>query len=193
VGEGDRVLEAGAHVSGTSSKGRGAAGGSSGGGEGDAAVPAGIGHLSAGAPSGAHPCAPALTDRRRRFQSGFTIIELMVVMTLIVVLATIGLAQYRNSVVRSKEAVLKENLFRMRDAIDQYYADKNRYPGSLDDLVSDGYLRTVPKDPITDSLATWQTVAAQPDPNNPISDLGVFDVKSGADTTALDGSRYADW
>jgi general secretion pathway protein G len=131
--------------------------------------------------------------RRLRRQRGFTIIELMVVMSLIVVLATIGLAQYRTSVVRAKEAVLKEDLFRMRDAIDQYYADKNKYPPALEDLVSDGYLRQIPRDPITESASTWQAVPAEPDPNNPISDPGVYDVKSGAEATALDGTRYADW
>ena len=130
---------------------------------------------------------------RREEQAGFTIIELMVVMSLIVVLATIGLAQYRTSVVRAKEAVLKEDLFRMRDAIDQYYADKNKYPPALEDLVTDGYLRQIPKDPITDSASTWQATPAEPDPNNPVSDPGIFDVKSGSDATALDGTRYAEW
>jgi general secretion pathway protein G len=130
---------------------------------------------------------------RREGQAGFTIIELMVVMSLIVVLATIGLAQYRTSVVRAKEAVLKEDLFRMRDAIDQYYADKNKYPPALEDLVTDGYLRQIPKDPITDSASTWHATPAEPDPNNPISDPGIFDVKSGSDATALDGTRYAEW
>jgi general secretion pathway protein G len=81
----------------------------------------------------------------------------------------------------------------MRDAIDQYYADKNKYPQSLQDLVSDGYLREVPKDPITDSADTWATVPAEPDPANPASEPGVYNVKSGAEGTALDGSSYADW
>ena len=76
-------------------------------------------------------------------------VELLVVISIIVILASMGMAQYRNSVVRAREAVLKEDLFRMRDAIDQYYADKNKYPSSLDDLVTDGYMREVPIDPIT--------------------------------------------
>ncbi len=124
---------------------------------------------------------------------GFTMIELMVVMSLIVILATIGMAQYKSSVVRSKEAVLKTDLFHMRDAIDQYYADKNQYPSTLDALVSEGYLRSLPKDPFTDSDSTWQTVPAEPDPNNPTAEPGIYDIKSGSDKTALDGTKYADW
>lgn len=125
--------------------------------------------------------------------SGFTLIELMVVVALIAVLAGMGVVQYRNSVVRTKEAVLREDLFRMRDAIDQYYADKAKYPASIEALVSDGYLRQVPKDPITNSTETWQTVPSEPDPANPDSEPGIFDVKSGADGTSIDGSRYAEW
>jgi general secretion pathway protein G len=124
---------------------------------------------------------------------GFTIIELMVVMTIIVTLATIGMVQYRQSVQFARESVLKDDLFKMRDAIDQYYADKNQYPPTLDDLVTAGYLRSLPKDPITNSTTTWQAVPAEPDPNNPSIAPGVYDVKSGAEQTALDGSRYADW
>jgi general secretion pathway protein G len=89
--------------------------------------------------------------------------------------------------------VLKTDLFRMRDAIDQYYADKNKYPASLDALVTDGYLRKIPEDPITKSADTWQTVPAEPDPANPTAEPGVYDVKSGAQGTGLDGSNYADW
>jgi len=126
-------------------------------------------------------------------QRGFTLIELMVVISLLVILASMGLVQYRNSITRTKEATLKEDLFRMRDAIDQYYADKNQYPSTLDSLVSDGYIRTVPKDPFTQSETTWQSVPAEPDPNNPVAEPGVYDVKSGSDATALDGSRYAEW
>lgn len=130
-------------------------------------------------------------DRRRC--GGFTLIEVMVVMTLLVLLATLGMTQYRNSVTRAEEAVLKENLFRMRDAMDQYYADKNTYPSDLAALVSEGYIREVPTDPMTKSKDTWTTVQAEPDANNPASQMGVNDVKSGSERTALDGTRYADW
>jgi general secretion pathway protein G len=117
----------------------------------------------------------------------------MVVMVILVVLAGIGLAQYRNSVIRAREAVLKEDLFRMRDAIDQFYADKMMYPGTLDALVSEGYLRKLPDDPFTMSSSTWQTVPSEPDPNNPTASPGVYDVKSGSEATALDDTKYADW
>jgi general secretion pathway protein G len=117
----------------------------------------------------------------------------MVVMTIIVTLATIGMVQYRQSVVFARESVLKDDLFKMRDAIDQYYADKNKYPTTLEDLVSSGYLRALPKDPITNSTTSWREIPAEPDPNNPASETGVYDVKSGSDGTALDGTRYADW
>ena len=127
------------------------------------------------------------------FDPGFTLIELLVVISLIVILATMGMPMYKSSVTRSREAVLKEDLFRMRDAIDQYYADKGQYPSALDSLVSEGYLRRIPKDPITDSADTWQTVPSEPDPNNPTAAPGVYDIKSGSDGTALDGTKYSDW
>ena len=120
-------------------------------------------------------------------------IELLVVMSLIVILATIGMSQYRSSIVRSKEAVLKEDLFRMNDAIDQYYADKGQYPGTLDALVTEGYMRKIPVDPFTNAADSWQAVPSEPDPNNPTASPGIYAVKSGSDQTALDGTKYADW
>lgn len=128
-----------------------------------------------------------------RAAAGFTLVELLVVLSLIALLAAMAMVQYRNSVRASEEAVLKTNLFRMRDAIDQYYADKGKYPASLDTLVSDGYMRAVPDDPITKSKDTWVTVPAEPDPNNPSSDPGIYDVKSGAQGTSLSGGSYSDF
>jgi general secretion pathway protein G len=125
--------------------------------------------------------------------NGFTLIELLIVIALITILATMGIVQYRNSIQSSKEAVLRTDLFHMRDAIDQYYADKGKYPASLDTLVSDGYMRKIPEDPITKSSDTWQTDPAEPDPSNPSAEPGIYNVKSGATGTALDGSSYADW
>jgi general secretion pathway protein G len=136
---------------------------------------------------------PLPTYRWRALNRGFTIIELLVVVSLIVILSTMGMTQYRTSVIHAREATLKEDLFRLRDAIDQYYADKGQYPSTLDALVSDGYLRKIPDDPLTKSSSTWQTVPAEPDPNNPVAEPGVYDVKSGSDATALDGTKYADW
>ena len=130
---------------------------------------------------------------KRKAERGFTLIELMVVAAILIVLAGLGLAQYRNSVIRAREAVLKEDLFRMRDAIDQYYADKMMYPATLEALVSDGYMRKIPDDPFTMSSTTWQTVPSESDPNNPTAAPGVYDVKSGSEATALDSTKYADW
>ena len=130
---------------------------------------------------------------RVRGERGFTLIELLVVVSLIVLLASIALVQYSNSVQRAREGVLKEDLFRMRDAIDQFYADKTKYPASLDELVSEKYLRAIPVDPITGSADTWQTVMSEPDPMNPSADMGIYDIKSGSDAVALDGTRYAEW
>jgi general secretion pathway protein G len=124
---------------------------------------------------------------------GFTLIELLIVITLITILAAMGIVQYRNSVQSTREAILSTDLFRMRDAIDQYYADKNQYPSTLDALVSDGYLRKIPDDPFTKSNSSWQTVPAEPDPGNPSAEPGIYDVKSGATGTALDGRSYADF
>jgi general secretion pathway protein G len=124
---------------------------------------------------------------------GFTMIEMLVVMTLVVLLAGLAMTQYRNAVTRSEEAVLKENLFRMRDAMDQFYADKNKYPSDLAELVSEGYIREIPTDPMTKSKDTWQTKQAEPDGNNPASMGGIDDVHSGSDRVAMDGSRYSEW
>jgi general secretion pathway protein G len=109
------------------------------------------------------------------------------------ILASLAMNNYRNSVRAAEEAALRSNLTRMRDAIDQYYADKGQYPASIQSLVSDGYMRAVPMDTITHSTDTWTTVAAEPDPSKPTSDPGIYDVKSGSDATAMNGTRYADW
>jgi len=129
----------------------------------------------------------------KKSERGFTLIELMVVAAILIVLAGLGLVQYRNSVIRARESVLKEDLFRMRDAIDQYYADKMQYPSTLEALVTDGYMRKVPDDPFTMSSSTWQTVPSEPDPKNPNAAPGVYDVKSGSEATALDSTKYAEW
>ena len=129
----------------------------------------------------------------QRCESGYTLIELLIVLSIVMVLASMGLAQYRNSVQYAKEAVLKQDLFVMRDAVDQYYADKGQYPSTLDALASDGYVRRITKDPITNSTSTWQAVPAESNPKSPAVEPGLFDVKSGSDRTALDGTKYADW
>ena len=126
-------------------------------------------------------------------ERGFTLIEVLIVVTLLVILASVGMPQYQNSVRRAREAVLREDLWRMRDAIDQYYADKTKWPQSLQDLVGEGYLREIPKDPITQSAETWVTEPADPDPSNPAAEPGIDDVKSGAEGQSLDGVAYAEF
>jgi general secretion pathway protein G len=121
-------------------------------------------------------------------RSGFTLIELLVVLAIVATLLTLAVPRYFGSVDKSKEAVLKENLNQMREAISRYRADKGRYPESLDTLASDRYLRSVPLDPITDSRSTW-LVLAPPDAQK----NGVFDVKSGAPGKAIDGSEFSTW
>ena len=128
-----------------------------------------------------------------RGERGFTLIELLVVASILIILAGMSLVQYKNGVTRTREAVLKKDLFDFRDGIDQYYADKGQYPATLDDLVSSGYMRKVPDDPFTMSNTTWQITPSEPDPSNPTAAPGVYDVKSGSDATALDGTKYADW
>src|SRR6187401_2287035 len=92
--------------------------------------------------------------------NGWTLIEMLVVLSLIMILSSLALTRYRKSILTAKEASLRSDLFQLRDAIDQYYADKGKYPESLDALVSDHYIRAIPKDPITSATDTWQTVPA---------------------------------
>ena len=124
---------------------------------------------------------------------GFTLIELLVVLSLISILAAMGMVQHRNSVLKAQEATLRTDLFHMRDAIDQYYADKGKYPADLQALVADQYMREVPIDPISRSRDSWQTIPAEPDPSNPSADPGIFNVKSGAEGTSLQGGPYAEF
>jgi general secretion pathway protein G len=136
---------------------------------------------------------PTTWTGRSARDGGFTLMEVMIVMALIATLAGIGLSIYGNSVTRAKEATLKEDLFRMRDAIDQYYADKNKYPPTLESLVADKYLRAIPIDPFTSSAETWQTTMSELEAGNVSAEPGVYDVKSGSELTGLDGTPYANW
>ena len=119
---------------------------------------------------------------------GFTLIELIIVMAIIALLVTIAAPRYMRSLEKSREAVLKEDLWVMRDALDKYYGDLGKYPGSLEELVEQKYLRAVPVDPMTDSSTTWQAIP----PADP--ELGaVFNVKSGASGASTTGISYSEW
>jgi general secretion pathway protein G len=128
-----------------------------------------------------------------RSPRGFTLIEMLIVVSMISILAGIGIASYKHAITNAQEAVLHEDLFRMREAVDQYYADKGQYPPDLQALVSEGYLRQIPKDPMTKSADTWQTVPSEADAANPAAQPGVYDVKSGSEMTAADGTKYSEW
>jgi len=130
---------------------------------------------------------------RRIGTSGFTVIELMVVLTIIGILSAIGVNYHRKAITQAKEAVLKEDLFQMRDALEQYYADKSKYPQDLQTLVDEGYMRKIPKDPITKSSDTWELVYEEPNDNDPDYEVGVYDVRSGSGKLALDGTTYNEW
>jgi general secretion pathway protein G len=121
-------------------------------------------------------------------RSSFTLIELLAVLAIVATLLTLALPRYFKSVDHSKEAVLKENLYQMRDAIGKYYADKGKYPESIETLATEQYLRKVPIDPITESANTWLVV--QP---LDLQKGGVYDVRSGAQGKALNGTEYAEW
>jgi len=120
---------------------------------------------------------------------GFTLMELMVVMAIIASLMTLALPRYFNSVERSREAVLRQDLSIMRDAIDKFYADRGRYPATLEELAERRYLRRVPVDPVTESATTWVVVAP---PDGELRE-GVYDVRSGAPGQSLDGEAYESW
>ncbi len=140
---------------------------------------------------GDSPARRAATRRR----AGFTLIEMVIVFTLIAILVGLGLPQYRNASKSARETVLKEDLFQMRKLIDQYYVDKHKYPASLKTLVDDGYLREIPVDPITKSATTWVEVQEQltSESLTPGTLPGITDVHSGSEAKALDGTAYNTW
>jgi general secretion pathway protein G len=129
-------------------------------------------------------------NMRRGRSAGFTLIEILIVVAIIGILITLAQPSFNRAVTAAKEATLKENLFILRDVIDQFYADNTKYPESLAQLVEKGYIRQVPKDPVTGSADGWVTVPATDEQGQQV---GVYDVKSGSEGTASDGSRYSDW
>jgi general secretion pathway protein G len=128
---------------------------------------------------------------RREF--GFTLIELMIVMAIISILIAIAVPIYQKSILRARESVLRNNLFTLRNMIDEYTVDKQHAPQSLDDLVSEGYLRQIPIDPLTGSNQTWKVTMEDTPAGGDNQPPGIFDVKSGAEGNGLDGTPYSDW
>jgi general secretion pathway protein G len=131
--------------------------------------------------------------KSKRKTRGFTLIELMVVISIILILISIAVPIYNQSILRAKESVLRQDLFAMRSVIDQYTMDKGKAPQSLEDLVQAGYLKEIPKDPFTDARDSWQTVQEDVllsiDQNEP----GINDVKSGSNLAGSDGTPYNTW
>ena len=121
---------------------------------------------------------------------GFTLIEILIVVTIIGILTTLAQPSYHRAVTAAKEAALKENLFILRDVIDQFYADNTKYPDSLNELVEKGYIRRVPKDPFTESAETWVPIPATDAQGQQV---GIFDIRSGTERVTMDGSKYSDW
>jgi general secretion pathway protein G len=124
---------------------------------------------------------------------GFTLIELMMVLTVISILVSIAIPIASSAILRAKEGVLKSNLHTLRTLIDQYTADKHKAPQSLDDLVSAGYLRGIPKDPVTNSSTTWQVVMEDASLYPDQTETGIFDVKSGSNAISTEGTPYSEW
>lgn len=134
-------------------------------------------------------------------EQGFTLMELIIVVAVVGILATIAMPALKNVPVRANEAVLKTNLHTIRDVIDQHYGDKGKYPTSLESLVEAGYLKKVPNDPITKRNDTWVLIYEEEDPDNPGPESdrnedgqpGITDVQSGAPGNSLDGTPYSEW
>ena len=128
---------------------------------------------------------------RRR---GFTLIEIMIVMTIISILVSIAVPMYQKAILRAKESLLRSNLFTLRTMLDEYTVDKQKAPQSLQDLVSEGYLRDVPVDPITGSNTTWKVIMEDATTSVNQTEPGIFDVRSGSDRSSpLGGTAYAEW
>ena len=130
---------------------------------------------------------------RQKSRRGFTLVELMIVMAIIVILIGVAIPYYQKSVIRAKESVLRNNLFTIRTVIDEYSYDKQKAPQSLQDLVTDGYLRDLPRDPITNASNTWKEIREDASQAVNSTEPGLFDIRSGSDKISLDGTSYSEW
>lgn len=133
--------------------------------------------------------------RSRHLEKGFTLIELIIVFTLIGILVGLGIPQYKYAVKKANEAVLKENLFQMRTLLQQYYTDKHKYPISLQTLVDEKYLLKIPLDPMTKSMETWMEIQETLLEDDLLEGVipGIADIRSGSYKIAIDGSIYNTW
>jgi general secretion pathway protein G len=131
--------------------------------------------------------------RTRKQNRGFTLIELMIVMSILLILITIAIPIYNQSILRARESVLRQDLFTMRQVIDQYTLDKQKAPQSLDDLVSAGYIKQIPNDPFTARNDTWQTVQEDTTLDPSVTEPGITDVHSGSNVVGSDGTAYSSW
>jgi len=134
-----------------------------------------------------------MTPRLTRRRAGYTLIEIIIVMTIISILVSIAVPIYQKMVLRTKETVLRNNLFTIRTVIDEFTYDKQKGPQSLEDLVQAGYLRQVPEDPITGSNSTWKIIMEDALTSVSQTEPGIYDVRSGSDKTSLEGTPYAEW
>ena len=134
-----------------------------------------------------------MAHRTRSGRGGFTLIELMIVMAIMLTLLSLAVPFYQKSIMRAKETVLRNNLFAMRSAIDEYSYDKQKAPQSLRDLATEGYLREVPKDPITGNSESWKIIQEDAGQAVSTSEPGIFDVRSGSTAKSLEGTPYSEW
>jgi general secretion pathway protein G len=134
-----------------------------------------------------------MVTRRKQRSLGFTLIELMIVMSILLILITIAIPIYNQSILRARESVLRQDLFTMRQVIDQYTLDKQKAPQSLEDLVSAGYIKIIPKDPFTARNDTWETVQEDTTLDPSVTEPGITDVHSGSNVVGSDGTAYSTW
>ena len=128
---------------------------------------------------------------RRTGERGFTLLEMLIVVALVGIMASLAVVQFKHTPQKAKEAVLKEDLYIIRDIIDQYFTDKGKYPSTLQDLVDAGYIRKIPVDPITGSSESWQIENVPAEEGEDAG--GIYDVHSGAPGAGLDGTNYSEW